>query len=389
MVTQPESTAALARVDALAAHFETALARYLASVSSDPVPNLHDAMAYALATDVADPLQRGKRIRPVLCLLSAEALGAPLMRAEPFALAIEFMHNFCLVHDDIEDGDTMRRGRDAVWVKYGLAHAINVGDFLLVQAQKALAEAAPPGLTDAVRVRLMQLFSHTLERTHIGQALDIGAREDRELTVDRYMEIVREKTGYYLASPIQGGAIVAGAGEDVIATIGEMAALLGPLFQIADDIIDLTHGKGREAIGSDIREGKRSFLVAHTAAALTEIAADRDQARKMIWEGGALELKPGPPADAAEPVDVSDLIRNSALADRERLFDILDRPRTETSKADVDWVADLFAKHGAVEAGRDRCRRLYAQSQMRLEKLPEPLALALGPVFESLTERIR
>lgn len=344
MVTQNADV--LPRVDELAVHFEALLGRYVATASSDPVPNLHDAMAYALGTDVADPLQRGKRIRPVLCLLSAEALGAPLERAEPFALAIELMHNFCLVHDDIEDGDTMRRGREAVWMKYGLAHAINVGDFLLVHTQKVLAETAQPGLSDAMRIRLMQLLSHTLERTHIGQSMDITARADRDLTVERYMQLVREKTGFYLAAPIQGGAIAAGAGEDVIATIGEMAALLGPLFQIADDIIDLTHGKGREAIGSDIREGKRSFLVAHTAAAC-------------------------PPAD------------------RERLFDILDLPRDETLDADVDAAADLFMKHGAVEAGRKTCRELYDQSLGHLEKLPGPLARSLGPVFESLTERIR
>jgi geranylgeranyl pyrophosphate synthase len=352
-----QNTDSPARVEELGAHFESLLRRYVETASTDPVPNLHDAMAYALGTDVADPLQRGKRIRPVLCLLSAEALDAPLERAEPFALAIELMHNFCLVHDDIEDGDTMRRGREAVWVKYGLAHGINVGDFLLVHTQKVLAESAQPGLSDATRIRLMQLLSHTLERTHIGQSLDISARADRDLTVERYMELVREKTGFYLAAPIQGGAIAAGAGEDVIATIGEMAALLGPLFQIADDIIDLTHGKGREAIGSDIREGKRSFLVAHTAVACTAEAGT---------ETG-----------------------EASAADRETLFDILDRSREETSEADIDWVTALFEKHGAVEAGRDRCRRLYAQSQARLEKLPEPLARALGPVFESLTERIR
>lgn len=346
MVNSSDVGAALARVEALGTHFEALLRRHVEAVSAEPTPHLHDAMAFALGIDVADPLLRGKRIRPVLCLLTAETLGAPLVRAEPFALAIELMHNFCLVHDDIEDGDTMRRGREAVWVKYGLAHGINVGDFLLVHAQKVLAESEPPGLSEGARLRLLQLLAHTLERTHIGQALDIGARASRSLTVEDYMRLVREKTGFYLAAPIQGGAIAAGAGEEVVAVIGEMAALLGPLFQIADDIIDLTHGKGREAVGSDIREGKRSFLVAHTAAAC-------------------------------------------AAAERERLFDVLDRPRTETTSTDIEWVASLFDRHDAVGAGRECCRRLYAESQSRLGRLPLPLAEALGPVFESLTKRIR
>lgn len=389
MVTH--NAGALSRVEELSAHFEALLSRYIETASAAPVPNLHDAMAYALGTDVDDPLQRGKRIRPVLCLLSCEALGAPLERAEPFALAIELMHNFCLVHDDIEDGDTTRRGRDAVWVKYGLAHAINVGDFLLVHTQKVLAETTQPGLSDAARIRLLQLLSHTLERTHIGQSMDITARTDRDLTVERYMELVREKTGFYLAAPIQGGAIAAGAGEDVIATIGEMAALLGPLFQIADDIIDLTHGKGREAIGSDIREGKRSFLVAHTAAACASEAAYEGQrtGEEDSPAAGSGAAGEATAIDALREDEEREATTETPWADRERLFDILDLPRDETMDSDVDWVADLFMKHGAVEAGRQTCRELYDQSLTHLARLPKPLAAALGPVFESLTDRIR
>lgn len=336
------------RAESLAAHFEHVLRDFVRRASVEPIPNLHDAMAYALGIDAdapAGPAARGKRIRPVLCLLSAEALGAPLAAAEPFALAIELMHNFCLVHDDLEDGDRTRRGRPAVWVRYGLPHGINAGDFLLVQAQRALVTEGR-ALTPETRLRLLRLFVFTLERTHIGQALDISARADRAITEDHYLRLVREKTGHYLAAPIQGGAIVAGADEATLATIAEMAAFLGPMFQIMDDIIDLTDGKGRESTGSDIREGKRSFLVAFTAA-------------------------------------------RCSPAERDRLFDLLDKARDATTAEDVAEVRALFEKHNAIEAGRDRCRQLYRASLAELEKLPAPLAAALGPVFESLAGRNR
>lgn len=345
MVTTTQTKEIMARTEVLGDRFEIALREFVDAASKSPVENLHDAMAYALGVDVDDEGIRGKRIRPVLCLLTADALGASVDAAIPFALSIELMHNFCLVHDDIEDGDRMRRGRDAVWVRYGLPHAINIGDFLLVQSEKVLADTDAEW-SDAIRLRLIRLLSQTLERTHIGQALDMNARAKSDLTVEQYMEIVREKTGHYLAAPIQGGSIVGGADAATIDAIAEMAGFLGPMFQIRDDIIDLTDGKGREIVGSDVCEGKRSYLVAHTAS----ICSDDD---------------------------------------RMRLFEVLDRPRPETSPEDIAWVIGLFERHAAIEEGQDRCRQLFAQSQEALAKLPEPLAAVLGPYFQFLAERKR
>ena len=154
---------------------------------------------------------------------------------------------------------------------------------------------------------------------------------------------MREKTGYYLAAPIQGGAIVAGAEPRCWRDHRRMAQFLGPLFQIIDDIIDLTDGKGREAIGSDIREGKRSYLVAHAAEHCTP-------------------------------------------AERERLFDILDKPRKATTRRrDAEAAAELFEKYGAIDAGRAYCAELYERSRAAvLARLPDALAARLGAVFEML-----
>lgn len=345
MTTAPIAPADLkARMDQLAAEFEAELRAFVAHQGAEGVANLHDAMAYALGSDIEDAAQRGKRIRPILCLLTAEALGADRALAMPFALSIELMHNFALVHDDMEDGDIMRRGRPSAWVKFGVPHAINIGDYLLVQTTRALTDWGPPELAPETRFRLLKLIGMALDHTHIGQALDMNARGTALFDEEAYLRIVREKTGYYLAAPIQGGAIVAGADEATLGAIGEMAQFLGPLFQVIDDIIDLTHGKGRETIGSDIREGKRSYLVARAMQAAT-------------------------------------------AAERARLVEILDRPREATTSEDVTEAIALFEKYGAIDAGRDYCRRLHEQSRQVLARLPEPLAAVLGPLFEMLVQR--
>jgi geranylgeranyl pyrophosphate synthase len=336
------------RLDAWGRAFEESLGRYLVRVCGEGVENLHDAMAYALGSDIEDPALRGKRIRPALCLLTAEALGATAARAMPFALAIELMHNFALVHDDIQDGDVMRRGRASAWVKFGVPHAINIGDYLLVHATRVLTDwpvdEAKGGLDAATRLRLVKLIGSALDHTHIGQALEINYRGTKHFSEEEYLRIVREKTGHYLAAPIQGGAIVAGTPDDVLEHIGAMAQFLGPMFQIIDDIIDLTDGKGREAIGSDLREGKRSFLVAH------------------VCERGT-------------------------AAERERLLAILDKPREATGEEDIREAVELFGRHGAIEAGREYCRRLHEGAKRELEALPAALAGPLGMVLEMLVER--
>jgi geranylgeranyl pyrophosphate synthase len=332
------------RMDDLSATFEARLRDHVAEAAREAVPNLHDAMSFALGCDIDDPALRGKRVRPLLCLLTAEALGAPAERAMPFALAIELMHNFALVHDDIQDGDVMRRGRDSAWKRYGVPHAINIGDYLLVQAFRVLADWPDPALDAATRARLVALIGKALDHTHVGQALEMNHRGGRSFSEEEYLRVAREKTGYYLAAPIQGGAIVAGANKATLETIAEMAMFLGPLFQVMDDVIDLTSGKGREAIGSDIREGKRSFLVARVAG-------------------------------SASPDELG------------KLFDVLDKPREATTSEDVAWVVALFEKHGAVEAGRQYCRDLHERSRRTLADLPVALGVPLGLVFEMLVSR--
>jgi geranylgeranyl pyrophosphate synthase len=315
---------------------------------SDPVrtPNLHDGTLYALGLDQDDPKVRGKRIRPALCLLCCEKLGGDVDRALPFAMAIELMHNFFLVHDDIQDGDTTRRGRPSVWVKYGINHAINIGDFLFNKVFSVMVGESAAALDSALQFRLWKLLVETLEHTHIGQAMDMNALRVDRISVGEYMEIVTNKTGYYLAAPMLGGAMVAGADDETLRAVADLGRFVGPVFQIVDDTIDLTHGKGRESVGSDIREGKRSFLVAHAAS-------------------------------------------SCSAEERLELFRILDLPREETTPAHIEWVAALFDRTGSVQAGRDCCVELMSQAKQAVARAPEKLRKALLAIFEDLLDRKR
>jgi geranylgeranyl pyrophosphate synthase len=341
-----ESASVRERMDELSILFESELGRYVRHCSNPAIPNLHDGMAYALGTDISDPALRGKRIRPLLCLLVCESLGRDPRLALPFALSIELMHNFALVHDDMEDGDVMRRGRDAAWIRFGEAHAINIGDYLLVHTMRVLADEGSGELSTGKRLKLMQLIVSALDHTHIGQAMDMNARKDRAITREHYLDLVREKTGYYLAAPIQGGAVVGDAEPGVLDELREVALFLGPMFQIIDDIIDLTDGKGREFIGSDICEGKRSFLVAHTS-------------------------------------------ERCSGQERDELFDILDKPRDQTRESDIETVISLFNRYEALEAGHAFCGDLYEKSRTVLARLPGVLQAPLDEVFRMLVNRFK
>ncbi len=306
------------------------------------ITNLHDGMMYSMGLDVDDLKVRGKRIRPVLGLMTAEALGASANHAMAFACAIELLHNFALVHDDIEDGDTQRRGRDCVWRKWGLAHGINIGDFMLSKVFSILLhdEENP----DDVRHRLLLLLSETMDHIFVGQSLDISARDSREFTMEDYERLVQKKTGSYLAAPMIGGAIVAGADERTIESLRRFGAAMGPMFQIRDDLIDLTAEKGRGCTGNDIREGKRSWLVAA-------------------------------------------LMRECSPAEKAAVYEVLDKPREETTAGDVESVVSLFREHGIFDRAQRECARLLGEGLAALEDMPPKLKETLQTAAEVLAQR--
>jgi len=284
----------------------------------------------------------GKRIRPALCLLCCEGLGGDPAKALRFAAAVEILHNMFLIHDDIEDGDTVRRDAPTVWRRFGLANAINAGDYMLGRAYHAILQSP---VEEATRLRLVRAFTDTYELTCRGQALDINSRGKDGFTVEDYLEMVTLKTGHYLALGMVGGGIVAGAGPAVIEQIQELGRSMGPAFQVRDDLLDLTAGKGRGgATGNDIREGKPSILYAH---ALGAAAAD----------------------------------------ERRWLVEVMRKPREETTESDVRGVIGLYERCGSMDFARQTADRLIQQALRTLERIPLKNKATFRHVVRFLAER--
>src|SRR3990167_2485100 len=200
------------------------------AVFNGNIPNLHDAIQYHMGTG-------GKRLRPLLAILTYEALGGRDEKILPFAAACEVLHNWFLVHDDIEDGDKVRRDKPAVWVKYGLAHAINAGDYMAQKVYELILNSRKYGVDEKIVNDLLEAMVQTSIRTAEGQAMDINMRSASPSEND-YMDMVIGKTAHYLTVPMVGAAILAGR-KELIPRLIEFGMQIGPAFQIADDVLDL------------------------------------------------------------------------------------------------------------------------------------------------------
>ena len=199
----------------------------------------------------------GKRLRPVLLLLTAEAFGGNVEEAMPAALAVEIFHNFTLLHDDIMDNADVRRGKPSVFAKWGGNVALLSGDAMLITAYKHLARVAPDVLP-----RVMNIFGDMALEVCEGQQYDMDFESMDGVSVEEYMQMIERKTSALLSGSATIGATMAGASEDDIRKIYRFATELGLAFQLQDDVLD---SFGDEAlgkkIGGDILEGKKTFLM--------------------------------------------------------------------------------------------------------------------------------
>lgn len=215
----------------------------------------------------------GKQIRARMVLAAIEALGGAAEHAVPWAAAIELVHNASLVHDDLEDGDEQRRGQPTVWVRYGVAQAINAGDLMLSLPYRA---AAYVPASDEVRWRLCASLAMAVEQMSRGQSGELGMldqlrRDDR--LEEAYIRTAHQKTGALFASLVEGAALLSGMSWPHAEQLGRTYLDLGLLFQMQDDVLDLFGDKGRGQKGNDLREGKVSALVVEH---VKQYPSDRD-----------------------------------------------------------------------------------------------------------------
>lgn len=212
---------------------------------------LYEPIAYTMN-------QGGKRVRPVLTLMTCEAMGGNLDDAINVALGIELFHNFTLLHDDVMDRADIRRGQPTVHTRWNENVAILSGDTMLNMAAQAISK-----VDDDILPAMVKLFNDTAIKVYEGQQYDMEFEKRNDVTVEEYINMIRLKTSVLLGCACKAGALVARTDEENAESIYNMAVNLGLAFQLQDDYLDVwgdpvTFGK---EIGGDIVNNKKTFLL--------------------------------------------------------------------------------------------------------------------------------
>jgi geranylgeranyl diphosphate synthase type I len=243
---------------------ELELQRQVARLDAPRTKKFHEMLTYHMgwSGEGAGAEATGKRIRPILALLTTAACGADWQPALPAAAGIELVHNFSLAHDDIQDNSPKRRGRDTAWVKWGAPMAINVGDALFVMSSRAIMDLKNDFPAEVVVEAAEILHDTCLDLTR-GQYLDMAYEERSDLRVEDYWHMISGKTAALISACCQLGALLGGADDPTQETYRSFGHYLGLAFQVQDDILGIWGDEkvtGKSA-ASDLVEGKNSLPV--------------------------------------------------------------------------------------------------------------------------------
>jgi geranylgeranyl diphosphate synthase type II len=279
------------------------LDRYLAAYP--PAPFLDELIADY-------PSRGGKMLRPAICIANARVFGGAPEAAYRCAAAVEILHNGLLIHDDIQDGSEVRRGRPTLHALHGAPLAINAGDAMMFTALRPLVDALRP-LGPAVGSQVLEISTTMARETAEGQALELGWRDRNviDLTDADYFRMALKKTAWMgMIWPAQLGLVVGSAGRADPASVVRFGYFLGVAFQIEDDLRNLSvdPGYGKEMNG-DLFEAKRTLMLIHA-------------------------------------------YRHCASAERARLDGFLALPRDARTADDVLWLAGLMERLGSIGHAR-------------------------------------
>ena len=205
----------------------------------------------------------GKRLRPTLLLMTADAFGGSMEKALRPAVGIEMFHNFTLLHDDVMDKSDLRRGRPTVHSKWDANTAILSGDTMLTLATQLISD-----VDDEILRPVLDTFNDQALRVYEGQRLDMDFEQQDVVAIDDYIDMIKAKTGALLGGAAKIGALIGGASEEDAELMYEFGVMLGVAFQIEDDYLDTfgnadTFGK---PIGGDINNNKKTFLMVKALA---------------------------------------------------------------------------------------------------------------------------
>jgi geranylgeranyl diphosphate synthase type I len=281
----------------------------------------------------ASSANTGKRLRPLLTLLTCQAAGGDPHNALPASAAVELIHNFSLIHDDIQDESDTRRGRDTVWALWGEAQAINAGDAMFTLAHLALQRLAERGLPfDRVAAAYLTLDQANLALC-LGQHLDLDFESRLDVDTNAYMMMIRGKTAALLGSAGQLGALVASPDPGVAEHYRRLGEGLGLAFQIQDDVLGIW---GRadvtgKPVADDVRRRKKSLPIVYVLGRQNDPDAER---LRMLYEQTALSEE-----DVAEAVAILDSCQAKSYAE-ELARQHLDTALTQLEAAKPDPEAD-------------------------------------------------
>jgi geranylgeranyl diphosphate synthase, type I len=291
-----------------------------------------EACQKALSEPIWDLLDRGgKRWRPVLFILVAEALGADMKKLSDFIILPEVVHEGTLMVDDVEDLSELRRGKKCIHLIYGQDIAVNAGNAMyyiplsvFIKNRKKIKESS--------LIKAYEIYSQEMINLSFGQAMDIawhrGIANADEITEKQYMQMCAYKTGTLARMSAKLAAVLSNADDSKVEKIGRFAESVGVAFQIQDDILDIEFPEkiGKE-FGNDIKEGKRTLMVIHT-------------------------------------------LQNASEKDRKRLIEILNK-HTDSMEERKEAI-DIIKKYGSIEYARQLARKMVKESWVGVEKMLKP-----------------
>ena len=276
------------------------------------------------------PQDPGKAVRPALCLFACQALGGSWERAMPAALALELVHNFSLIHDDIQDGDEMRRHKPTVWYVWGLPKALSVGNAMHAAAYETALALIEGGVPEPKALRCSSLLVESSLAMIKGQVQDLSFEDSLLIGIDAYLGMIKLKTGALITCALRMGALLATDDHAHVTAFTNYGRSLGRMFQIRDDVLGIwgdekTTGKAGRSSDNDIRRKKKSF-----------------------------------------PIVLA--LQNADPPDRRRLEEIYSKPTLDQN--DVDRVLDILESLGAQETAQYMINTEASQAMSALAPVP-------------------
>jgi geranylgeranyl diphosphate synthase type II len=314
--------------------YKSAVEKRLASAVEATEPTtVYEPIHYVLSSG-------GKRLRAVLTLLACEAVGGRASQAMNAAVAIELLHNFTLIHDDVMDHAERRRGRPTVHSMWDHNVAILAGDELLAQAYRSLLRTRSPRL-----YQILSVYTDALVRVCEGQGFDKEFECRNDVTIDEYLNMIARKTGRVLSASLEIGALIGGGRVQQVAAFRKFGEQIGQAFQIQDDLLDVIGDDedfGKK-IGGDIAEGKKTFLLLS--------ALDRaSRTERVILRS----VTPNNPQTTGERIDlIRGIYRKTGALDAARTeierhtlraYGALTRLRDSRAKSMLLWLAQQLSE---------------------------------------------